>query len=89
MLKLLLCEIRLIWLCQVRVNRNKKHVRLNKVIKKISISILTVGMLVIPVTAYAANVAKGELIFTGGKHRKLSIQTFVMQSLQMQINIRY
>jgi len=47
-------------------------------------------MLVIPVTAYAANVAKGELIFTGGgKHRKLSIQTFVMQSLQMQINIRY
>lgn len=51
--------------------RKKEYVRLNKVIKKISISILTVGVFIMPITAFAANVAKGELIFTGGQTSKV------------------
>lgn len=51
--------------------RIKEYVRLNKVIKKISISILTIVVFIMPITAFAANVAKGELIFTGGQTSKV------------------
>lgn len=40
---------------------------MNKVIGKIAASALAVGILATPIAAYAANVAGGELIFTGGQ----------------------
>lgn len=40
---------------------------MSKLLKKIVLSTLTVGMLIAPMAVYAANVANGELIFTGGQ----------------------
>lgn len=43
----------------------------NRVLRKIIVSVAVVGTLATPMVAFAANVANGELIFTGGQTSKV------------------